>query len=670
QNTAFYEARFLVTVPKSADQSYFFVSVGGAAGAASVDDDVAGIVSFDSDSIKAVYSGASDSEPCAGSAYSNDSQSLEGLMKWVNIAMPTNFVGTKEFAFKIFVKPNAKAGSKIVFHSRVAGVSKLAPFIYPASEDQLNALLQKTTVGATLAASDFCNLDTRADSVKVSKNLLYCDDGLCQQLVFEDDSGAQSQDSLSTQIGKEFLLSYVFASEDKEITAVGVKAGEAIKFLGKETVSLNMSSGANGAATLDFAAATADQQRFPASAQPGERIAGLLRFKTVKSSSFAPITLTVYYAERSEQPTPVQVGVTVTGSNVFKADLRPTALVAGLAENVRLTLRDSFGADVEDANVLYYECDGSPLNGQELQLQGDGSTNKGADGVYRAKIQPATVGTIGMRVSRDGFQTLDACSIEVAAGEFLSVEPDTLTIKGDSSVPDKLTKELTVYSTLPVRTKISTSVSCAQRGASASGGAVAVGSEIAPLVYVVPQSFYLKDSAKVQVFVQANASGDADCVLLFHGEINAKNSFDAVALVQASLTAPAVINYCPLNEGYECLQASKAPANCYPQTQFECKGAGAATGVATTVPSGAMCFVCDYGMHTLPESFELAVGETKASDSKNADIALDSKPACAIEGFDETPNQLSSSQYNSLYGGYGGTSSDYWDYQPNQYGAQ
>ena len=661
QNTAFYEARFLVTIPKSADQSYFFVSVGSAA---SVDDDVAGIVSFDSDSVKAVYSGASDSDSCAGSEYSNDSQSLDGLMKWVNIALPTNFVGTKEFAFKIFVKPEAKAGSKIAFHSRVSGVSKLAPFLYPTSEDQLNALLQKTTVGTTLAASDFCSLDARTDSVKVSKNLLYCQEGLCQQLVFEDDSGAQSQDALSTQIGKEFLLSYVFASEDKEITAVGVKAGEAIKFLGKETVELNMSSGA----TLDFAstsASTADQQRFPASAQPGERVTGLLRFKTVKSSSFAPITLTVYYAESSEQPTPVQVGVTVTGSDVFKADLQPASLVAGLAENVRLTLRDSFGSDVEDANVLFYECDGSPLNGQETQLQGDGSTNKGADGVYRTKIQPATVGTIGVRVSRDGFQTLDECGIDVAAGEFLSVEPDTLTIKGDSSTPDNLTKELTIYSTLPVRTKVSASVSCVQRGAGA--GVVAGPSEVAQLVYVAPQSFYLKDSAKVQVFAQTNASGDADCTLLFHGEVNTKNSFDAVALVQASLTTPAVISYCPLDEGYKCLQASNAPANCYPQTQFECKGAGTATGVATTIPAGAMCFVCDYGMHTLPDSFALTVGETKSSDSKSEDIALDSKPTCAIEGFDETPNQLSSSQYNSLYGG---TSSDYWNYQPNQYGAQ
>ncbi|MEM0475441.1 MAG: hypothetical protein QW343_01475, partial [Candidatus Norongarragalinales archaeon] len=365
----------------------------------------------------------------------------------------------------------------------------------------------------------------------------------------------------------------------------------------------------------------------------------------------SPILLKVHYADRSEAPTQLQASVAVTGTNSFAVDVKPVTLVAGLAENVKVSVRDSFGAPVEDANLLFFECDGSPLNGQELQIQGDGSLNKGADGVYRARLQTASVGAIGVRVAREGFKTFEACVIEAVAGDFLRVEPETLRIEGDSSEPDKLAKELAVYSSLPVRSRVSTSVKCVERVA------VLEREITTPPIYVVPQSFYLKNSAKVQVLVEPNATADAECSIIFRGEVNPKNSFEAVVLAQVKLTRPPVVEYCPLDLGYKCLPTTNIPSNCFPQTKFECKGLKGAS-------PNSLCFVCDYGMHTLPESFELTVGETKPTDSKSSDIALDSKPKCSLEGFEDSPNRLPSSQYSSLYGSI---PSNYWDYQPNQW---
>ncbi len=670
-NAAFYEARFLVTVPKAAEQAFFFASVGDAA---SVDEDAVGISSFDSDSAPFVYSGVNDAlggaESCAGASQSSEeeakgagearvSETADGLKKWVNIQLPKNFLGTKEFALRVFVKPGVRAGSKIVFRSRLAGASKNAPFLSPASDEKISALLDKVLGGSALAASDFCDAGVRSDSVTVSKNLLYCDEGLCQQLVFEDENGAQSQDSINVELGAEFLLAYTLASEDKEISGLGIQTGEAVTFLGKETIEMNMSSAAAcgaaaASAALDFAgenANAASVQRLPARAAPGERLSGLLRFKAVRTSVLAPITLTVYYADKGEKPAALQAGVAVTGTNSFRVEYKPASLVVGLPENARVTVRDSLGAAVGDANVLFFECDGSPLNGREIQIQGDGSINKGADGVYRARLSASSVGAIGLRVSREGFKTREECEINVVAGEFLRVEPETLSIEGDSSAPERLAKDVAVYSTLPVQSRVSTRVSCFERSA------IPEPQPIEPPIYVIPQSFVLKESAKVQVAVKQGAVAYADCKIVFHGEVNPQNSFEAVVEAQVKLTTPPVVQACPLDKGFKCISPNDIPSNCYPQPEYECEGG---------TSKNLLCAVCDYGMHTLPESFELTVGETKPTDSQSSEIALDSKPKCKLEGFEDSPSSLSVSGYSSLYGS---TPSNYWDYQPNQYSA-
>ena len=161
-NAEYYTAKFLVTVPESSEQSFFFASVGDMQ---SVEDGFIAITSVDSSGMASFATGGS-SDDCA-SADNSTGESEIGLIKWVLLEFPKGFVGTKEVSFRVLVRPDAPAGTQINLLHRLSGVKKNVPFLAPRDDSLLNSLWQKSADGSKLASADF--VMRRKRGIRVSR---------------------------------------------------------------------------------------------------------------------------------------------------------------------------------------------------------------------------------------------------------------------------------------------------------------------------------------------------------------------------------------------------------------------------------------------------------------------------------------------------------------------
>ncbi|PIT85165.1 hypothetical protein COU36_04825, partial [Candidatus Micrarchaeota archaeon CG10_big_fil_rev_8_21_14_0_10_59_7] len=162
-------------------------------------------------------------------------------------------------------------------------------------------------------------------------------------------------------------------------------------------------------------------------------------------------------------------------------------------------------APVTDATVTFFDCYGEPLNGEELSLVGENARNLGAEGKYVAKIQSASIGLIGVRVQNPAFQTYEECAITSLAGDFVLVQPETLTIEGSSADVRATTKQVILNTLLPVRSSVSADVLCIDEAGNATSA------DMAGLVYTSPQSFTLTpdSEAAIEVHVKKDATATA-----------------------------------------------------------------------------------------------------------------------------------------------------------------
>ncbi|MBI5229426.1 hypothetical protein HY991_04905, partial [Candidatus Micrarchaeota archaeon] len=577
-----YRAKFLVTFP-SVERGGFYLRIGDKE---DVYEDVAGIESIEFDA-PVIYSSTKQDENCSAvEAESND------LLKWVQIEFPKGFVGTKELDFDVYVKETAAVGDKIKFYYRAYAIKNGTPYTTPVDEELTAELRARVAAGEVLKIQDFCKAKTVSATIPVSGEPLVCEEGLCTRFSFESPNGERGGEGFPVELGKEFTANFVLFS-DKKIESIGVRS-DYVNVLGMSTASLEET------ASTESSSISSKETRLPVSVPPKSKKTGSIRLKGIRIGT-ASIEFIIHFADGKKV---VQSLVEVTGTNPLNVDVYPSELIVGEKGTVKVTASDKLGNPVKDAHVSIYECDGTPLDGNQIDVQGDGTVGNGEDGKYSIKVTPSSIGFLGVKVSGEGYKSFDACTIDVYATDFIEVEPDTLSFEGDST-KEALRQQVTVASLLPLRSRITSSVSCAN----ASGS----------ILKIFPESFNLKDSKTVSVEVKQGTTADTDCMILFNARINKKSVSTKEVLTRVKVFA------------------SPEPTP---------------TPSPTVLPP------------VLPRSIALKVSEENPQDTVSFKVSLPEDPEeCRIEGFKKRDGALTqpySYGYPTFgfgggygYGGYG-----------------
>ncbi|MFA4946852.1 MAG: carboxypeptidase regulatory-like domain-containing protein, partial [Candidatus Micrarchaeia archaeon] len=602
-NAQDYEARFLVVLPSSGvtDAKAFF-KLGSQP---TVEEEIAGFTEADCPSCPGFDSGSAFDELCSGTSGESESE----LLKWYSLDLPEGYAGAQEVILHFTVKPEAQAGDEIVLHYRLQGYKNSVPFLSPADESALDALLD----AKNSTEKAFCLAETTERKLAISNEALTCGENACYRAYFESmDGSKRGRTGFRVAAGEEYYLYYEALSLASPITSVTLEGPEE-------------------SSEPEWIEGGEIYEAVPA----GEKTSGKALLTALRATRNAPFTLSVGFEDDYLEPAVIALNAEFTGTNSFQVAATPRSLVAGLNEYARVTVLDQFGSPVTDAELTFYDCEGAPLDGQELDVVGDGSRNYGEDGKYKVELAPASHGSIGLNVERDGFQPFEECLFTVHAGDFVYVEPSTIEITDDDA-----SAQVSLLSLLPDESTVTTSVSCPDA------------------LYVSPQSFTLRDEATVQVRSMENASFDGYCTITFKARLNPNEETQASVYATVELTAPEAPS-CP--SPYSCLSSGEATARgCETVDAYSCPA------VLSGLPSQS-CYACETGVSTLPTQISLTVSNTRPTATETFLIALDSAPEeCRVEGFTyvaDATTQVTDAYYSNPY-------STAYAYQPSAWAPQ
>ncbi len=609
-NAEYFTARFLVNVPSSElEEATASIKLGDAV---FVEDEAFAIKSVNAPRTEISKGSYLDAE-CGETIESEEGEYAPDYeyYNWVRAEFPKGFTGTAEIEVELFSSPSAQKGDESTLYYHAYAEKSGLPVMSPLDQSLLTTLMGKKK----LSHEDYCFAEKRSQKLVIGSDTLKCGENYCTALWFEYD-GRKQEEGFEVEAGKEFQLGY-------------------------EVLALNAPL---ASLELDYPSqleSSAGERVMQADAAIGEKTSGKISFTALRAVSLAEIALYAYGDDAAQATEEHVLRLKVTGTNKFKVMLSPESMIAGLNEKVRATVLDQFSRPVEDAWVNFYDCENYPLNGQEIDLVGDGTRDNGENGKYAVQLNPSTIGTVGVRVQRDGFNTYESCELEALAGDFLLIEPEVIEFSGTST---GLGKTITLTSRLPVESRVSTSVRC-YRGFEETGA----------LVYASPQSFKLEDQAQVNVVVEENVTAKADCYVSFTARVNARSKTEETVLARLNVQGPPA-PLCP--HPYACLTESEADARgCSEVTAYGC-----ASGFGRQKPQ--KCYSCEIGSDTLPDSIELTVSNAAPTDSESFLISLYNAPEeCAVDGFNYAPS-TETDYYSSQYAGM---PSNYWGYQANSW---
>lgn len=619
------QARFAVTLAtaKPEDTARFTVWVDSN----DVEQNNAGILSVDGPNT--FYTGTSPAQACTPSENLAEDA---GLKQFAVFDFPKGFSGTQQVTLDVFVKPEAKAGQDVVLEYRLHGVRNNLPVTVPLDNAKLQSLL-----AGSLTDADFCGAKTQVQRLPVGKDVLFCEENLCHHIVFETPEGARLSNAPEIALGQTFTLDMAFVGLQSGVAQVTVDASESMDLLSLQplTTSVNNSELATQRLTA------------PLSAAPGEKVELQLKAKAVRATQFSELILTVQDADGFE--TEIRKNAVLSGTNRFTVQTNPEELEAGLQQLLKVTVKDQLQRAILDAVATLYECDGVPLNGEEVEI------TEQENGVYSQRIEASSIGIIGVRVQHPEFRTFDECLLPVTATDFLEAEPESVSLAGNTKT-ETVTEKITLSSLIDVKSKVSSSVLChAENEEKAS----------APFT-VSPKTFTLKDTATVDLQAK-KTTFKGRCDVVFTATANKDNVAAAIVAVQVDLKGPpAPEQLCPQtarclppSEGRE-LRCTPAKLLCEDETQS--------------------CFQCNFGPQSIPSQISLSVSNFQTDDVKTFAVALEDQPEeCRVEGFKNNPalspygpsnpySQNPFQQYqHPYYSPYQSTHFNYWNYQPNGY---
>ncbi len=627
QNAQVVSSRFLVSLPaaSAADTARFVVWI------APTPAPLAVITRVDGPSV--FYTGSDAASACNPPISDNNSESGQ----WVVFEFPKGFSGTQQVTVDYFVLGDAKPPAALSIQYNLHGLRKDVPFIYPLDSEKIQQLLQQPSV----SESDFCGQKSVTQRLPIARDVLTCEDAYCSKAVFVTQDGLRLPNSAQIPAGQTFGLDIELVGLQSGIRQVQLTAPSSVQLL---SLQAQGSSNANQTRT-DFASENVpNTATISVTAARNEKIRLHLDARTARAAALSEITITLEDADGIQHS--FSRHLIITGTNRFTLSPSLTELEAGLTQTLRVGVKDQFGKPVTDATLELYECEGNALNGQSLL-----STNA-QSGTYSFKVQPSTIGTIGIRATQPQFQTAEECVLPVRAVDFLTAEPETLTLKGDTQ-KETITERITLTTLLDFKSTISSTVKCTDTNAS----------DVPAPFSLSPKTLTLKDTATVQV--QANLQAfKGRCEITFIAKVNKDNAAAALVSVEVDLKGPPRPDQlCPTSQtGVKCM------------TSTEAKDLRCTKNALICPDAGSSCYQCNLGPQTLPSQVSLSVSNYQSDATQTYAIALEEQPEeCRVEGFTNNPayapygyNNPTGSNPYGYQTGYNNQHSQY-QYQPNAY---
>lgn len=621
------QARFLVSLPSATadDRGRFSVRL------AESPAPVASITAVDGTDV--FFTGSDPTTACNPPESDNNSE----FGQWAVFEFSKGFSGTQQVSVDFLTTPDAKAPAALWIQYDLHGLRSGVPFVHPLDVEKL----QQLTALSSVSESDFCGQKSASVRLPISRDVMTCQDQYCSKAVFVTSDGRRFTSSASLPAGQAFGLDLDLIGLQAGISQVQISAPSSVQLLSLQVVG----SAADTLTQSNLESADAPNSvTVSLQAAKNEKVRLHLDARAVRASALAEISIQLDDADGG-QATIVR-NIVITGTNRFTVAPSSASLEAGLSENLRVTVKDQFNKPVTDASVELYECDGSPINGQAIPLVG------GSGGAYSVKVQPSSIGTLGIRVSQPQFVTYEECVLPVRAVDFLVTEPESVLFKGDTQ-KETVTESITLSSLLDVKSKVTSTVKCTD----------ANGTDAPAPFTLSPKSLTLKDTATVKL--QSNLQAfKGRCDVTFVAKINKDNMAASLVSVDIELKGPpAAHQLCPTAQaGVKCLSASEAtPLRCT-KTSFLCED------------TAQSCYQCNLGPQTLPGQISLSVSNYQSDATQTYAIALEDNPEeCRVEGFTNNPSTAPYG-YNNPYGtnpygystGYSAPNS-YYGYRPNTY---
>lgn len=630
------QARFLVSVPAATgnDRARFAVRLAESL------QPVARITAVDGTDV--FFTGSDPTMACNPPASDNNSESGQ----WAVFEFAKGFSGTQQISVDFFTASDAKAPAALWIQYDLHGLRNDVPFVYPLDSEKL----QQLTALSSVSESDFCGQKSVSQRLPVSRDVLTCQDAFCSKAVFVTSEGQRFSQGASIAAGQKFGMDLDVLGLQAGISQVQITAPTSVQLLSLQVIG----SGSGNLTESNFESDAPNTVTVSLQASKEEKVRLHLEAKAVRAAPLAEISIQMDDSDGG-QATLVR-NLIITGTNRFTVRLSDLSsasdspalspLEAGLDQNLRVRVLDQFNKPVTDAAVELYECEGSPLNGQSLVLSG------GSGGTYSLKVQPASIGLVGIRVSQPQFVTYEECVLPVHAVDFLEAEPESVLLKGDTR-KDTVSESITLTTLLDVKSKVTSTVKCTDlNGTDAS----------APFT-LSPKSLTLKDSSTVKI--QSNPqSFKGRCDVTFVAKVNKDNVAAALVSVDVQLQGPpAADRLCPgTQSGVKCMIASEATQLRCTKNSFICEDESTA------------CYQCNLGSQTLPGQISLSVSNSQGDATQTFAIALEDNPEeCRVEGFTNNPS-FGGYGYNNPYGqnpygyqtGYSAPNS-YYNYRPNTY---
>ncbi|MFH0972353.1 MAG: hypothetical protein V1835_07380, partial [Candidatus Micrarchaeota archaeon] len=491
-NAEKYIAKFLVTFPQGAsDAQGFHLHVTSPGNFVKIEE------------IDAVYQSLfTSSKIPTDSCYTTPEN---GSIYSFDLLFPKGTAGSKIIGVKIAVSPDAPASSEFAFNFKAYSMKKGVILSYPSAED---LRMEENTAPFDLVKK-MCGQKDAAKQVKITSAPLICtpDGTFCRKISFQ--SGTQAE----VPVGMEFTLKFEVLSHE-QIDTIALKTSN---------FKLLEANAGTEFADDEIPTAAANVQAASVTIPAGIKTAGTIKLKAIKAGTtdlqidFTSETRTFSYHK----------SIRITGENTLRVSVSPLQISTAEEKRIRVSVFGVEDLPLADALITFFDCDRTPLDANELQVQGNDERNAGKEGIYSLTISASTNGRIGVRVTHPEYRSYDECLIPVeASDESMTLSPTTLQFRGDSSkIPEQT---VTVSSSLNAKGTLSVISNC--------------GNAQTPVLTAFPNSISnFKGTVEIRIGVLPNVTATTNCQLIFRQQLTQSTSISRGIPVRVDVQSPAAI---------------------------------------------------------------------------------------------------------------------------------
>ena len=525
-NAGYYIAKFVVSFPENSNKAGFFVRLGNEA---NVEDDVAGIYRVVASGIKGIEKSKSFNPSANASDDMANAPAKHELYKWANVDL-TPVAGSTQIRVEFETKKKISAPQLDINYRA-----------YMVKEGLWIRSPEDKNFGFNASTPDLDGLYARTKTISVpfSKSPFICEGFVCYKIYFEDkEEGTIGEDGFPVKLGKDFLIHYEILAASSGISSLK---------LSSKSIAFKGSAAMQKANEISFASPSEHSQTIPLNLKVGEKKSGAVLASPTAPDSYAQIKFNFIPADSSLKPVVISKFVSVEGRLSFKSlTVKPENLNVLERKNVRVGVKDSLGRPVTDAKVSLEDCDGEPLADSVQPIVGDGERFSGEDGIYVFKnVEPKDFGTIGIRVSKEGYKTKEECILPVNAGDFIDVSKETITLEGKSH--DNPGETVTVSNLLSSsELKLSSSMKCDL--------AHSVPERLPKPFVIFPQYARIKAGEDLQVkFIPVdNVTAKGECIVTFTAKAGGRVRSTKRLFVTLNLVGPGIVpssstGYCSID---------------------------------------------------------------------------------------------------------------------------